>query len=231
MQLFKGNVLLELLMQSDAMTKFILAVLLFMSISCWTIFFYKAILFMVKRRQMQSALQYLKKVNTLDDIRTMAAAFTHTLPGYVIAKNLSFLKSLLELKESQLPLSEHELELLQQRVDQKIDDVIHHEESYLSILSSTAAVAPLLGLFGTIWGLVHAFVSISETQQADIATIAPGIAEALITTLAGLLVAIPSLLMFHYLNAHVKNLEKQLFNLADKLAWIVQAIFLKKQGM
>ncbi len=228
MELFKGNVLLQLLVQSDAMTKFVLIFLLVMSIICWAIFFYKMVLFTIKRRQMRSALQYLKKVHTLDDLRTMAAAFTHTLPGYVIAKNLSFLKSVLEIKESPARLSEHELELLQQRVEQKIDDVIHREESYLAVLSSTAAVAPLLGLFGTIWGLVHAFVSISETQQADIATIAPGIAEALITTLVGLLVAIPSLLMFHYLSAQVKNLEKQLFNVADRLAWIVQTLFIRR---
>src|SRR5690606_37870661 len=127
-----------------------------------------------------AANKYLSKVHSLDDVRTMAAAFAHTLPGYIVNKNLMFLKSLLELKESKMPLTEHELELLQQRVEQTIDDIVHREESYLPLLSSTAAVAPLLGLFGTVWGLVHAFMSISATQQADIATIAPGIAEALV---------------------------------------------------
>ena len=66
------------------------------------------------------------------------------------------------------------------------------------MLSVSAAVSPLLGLFGTVWGLVHAFVRIGELQTADIATVAPGIAEALITTLAGLMVAIPALVMYHY---------------------------------
>lgn len=228
MKLFKGNVLVQLLFQSDVMTKLVLAILLIMSIICWAIFFYKIILFTIKRRQLNSALHYIKNVHTLDDMRTMAAVFTNTLPGYIIANNLAFLKLLLETKEALTPLGEYELALLQQRVEQKIDDVIYQEESYLSFLSSTAAVGPLLGLFGTIWGLVHSFVNISETQQADVATIAPGIAEALITTLAGLLVAIPSLVMFHYLHACVKNLEKQLFNVADKLYWIVQMVCIRR---
>lgn len=227
MAFFEANPIITLLGQSDLMTKSVIFLLFLMSVVCWTVFFYKIVLFRVKRKQMRTALQYLKKVHNYDDIKTMAAAFTQTLPGYVILKNLSFLKSLLEVKQDKA-LTEHELELLQQRVDQTIDTVIHNEESYLSVLSSCAAAAPLLGLFGTVWGLVHAFVRISETQQADIATIAPGIAEALITTLVGLMVAIPALLMFHYLNTQVRNLEHQLLLLADKLAWFVQRLFINQ---
>jgi biopolymer transport protein TolQ len=228
MGLLEGNALVDLFTQSDAMSKFVLFVLFFMSVICWTVFFYKVVIFKIKRRQLNAALNYLKKVYTLDDLRTMAAAFTQTLPGYVIAKNLSFLKSLLELKDNKFPLTEHELELLQQRVEQTIDDIVHNEESYLPILSASAAAGPLLGLFGTVWGLVHSFVRISQSQQADIATVAPGIAEALLTTLVGLMVAIPALLMYHYLNTQVRNLEHKLLNLADKLAWIVQILFLKR---
>ena len=78
------------------------------------------------------------------------------------------------------------------------------EESYLPFLFTSASVSPLLGLFGTVWGLVHAFIRISEKQSADITTVAPGIAEALITTLAGLLVAVPALVMYHYLIAQIR---------------------------
>ena len=228
MGLFEGNALFELFAQSDAITKTVLFVLLGMSIVCWTIFFYKIVMYNIKQRQVRNALQYLKKVHTLDDLRTMAAAFTHTLPGYIVAKNLVFLKSLLEHKENKVSLNEFELELLQQRVDQTIEDVVHREETYLPVLSACAEVAPLLGLFGTVWGLVHAFIRISQTQQADIATIAPGIAEALITTLVGLLVAVPSLLMFHYLNTQVRTIEHKLFHIGDKISWIVQVLFMRR---
>ena len=91
-------------------------------------------------------------------------------------------------------------ELPAKKVAINVDAIVVHEESYLPFLSTSAAVAPLLGLFGTVWGLIHAFMRISEKQVADITTVAPGIAEALVTTLAGLFVAIPALIMFNYLN-------------------------------
>lgn len=228
MATFQSNVLFQLLWQSDAMTKLVLFILLIMSVICWSIFFYKIVMFKIKFRQMKAVLKYVKKVQTSDDLRTMAAAFTQTLPGYVIAKNLSFLKGLLEIKGPTIPFDEHDLHALSERVDQTIEDIIFREESYIPFLASCAAVAPLLGLFGTIWGLVHSFVSISQAQQADIVTIAPGIAEALITTLVGLIVAIPAAMMFHYLTSKIRHLEQQLFRLADKLSWIVQTIFVQR---
>ena len=100
--------------------------------------------------------------------------------------------------------------------------MLMHNEEYIAILSSSAAVAPLLGLFGTVWGLVHSFMRISETQVADIATIAPGIAEALITTLAGLIVAIPALIMFNYLHTKTRALEHGLISLADRMTFVLQ---------
>src|SRR5438477_419007 len=66
------------------------------------------------------------------------------------------------------------------------------------------------------------FQRISEKQVADIATIAPGIAEALITTLAGLIVAIPALIMFNYLQTKTRQLEHHLFVLADRMIFILQ---------
>jgi biopolymer transport protein ExbB/TolQ len=80
----------------------------------------------------------------------------------------------------------------------------------------------LLGLFGTVWGLIHAFIRISEKQAADITVVAPGIAEALITTLAGLIVAIPALIMYNYLIVRVRHIETQMVQLADRIAFIAQ---------
>lgn len=100
-----------------------------------------------------------------------------------------------------------------------------NEQSLLPILFASASVSPLIGLFGTVWGLVHALVSISQQQTADIATIAPGMAEALITTLAGLVVAIPALTLYHYLQSHVRQAEQQYGRLADRYLWLVNVVF------
>ena len=217
-QLFMGNALWHLIMQSDAICKGVLLILLVLSIITWTIFFYKFILLRNKKKELAQALEQLNNVQTFDDLLSPGYRLNTTFGGYFINRNLAFLKSILETAKLQgrIGLTAEEREMVREHSYQVIDDVVAKEETNLPFLSATAAVSPLLGLFGTVWGLVHAFVSISQKQSADIATVAPGIAEALITTLAGLMVAIPALVMFVYLNTMVKNIEQQCTNLADR---------------
>lgn len=225
MSAFSGNALWQLVVQSDAISKLVLLILLFMSIASWTIFLYKFILLRIKKRQMKKAVRNIADGASLEDLLNLSSALANTLPGYFLSKNLTFLKSVLEHSGSQgSMLSQQEVDVVQQHAYQTVDSLVHHEESYLSMLSTTAAVSPLLGLFGTVWGLVHAFIRISQQQQADIATVAPGIAEALITTLAGLVVAIPALMLFNYLANHMRTLEQQMLNLADKFCFVVQKL-------
>jgi biopolymer transport protein TolQ len=220
-----GNSLSQLILNSDSMTWVVLISLLLMSIACWTILIYKIILLRVKRRQMRQMMQSLHDIQSFEQMRLLALSFTHTAPGYFMQQSIHFLRSLLEARTGARSLHQRELELLQQHVDQQLDDVVRTEEHYLPFLSMTAAVSPLLGLFGTVWGLVHAFVDISQKQSADIVTVAPGIAEALITTLAGLVVAIPALMMYHYLSGQGRALEHQYIKLADRIHWVVQKHF------
>ncbi|MCV2368809.1 protein TolQ [Roseateles oligotrophus] len=70
-------------------------------------------------------------------------------------------------------------------------------ESNLSFLASVGSVSPYVGLFGTIWGIMHAFVGLSNVQQVTLATVAPGIAEALVATAIGLFAAIPAVLAYN----------------------------------
>ncbi|MEO3693819.1 MotA/TolQ/ExbB proton channel family protein, partial [Roseateles paludis] len=70
-------------------------------------------------------------------------------------------------------------------------------EQNLSFLASVGSVSPYVGLFGTIWGIMHAFVNLSNLQQVTLATVAPGIAEALIATAIGLFAAIPAVLAYN----------------------------------
>ncbi len=221
------NPVVLLIAQSDMMTKIVLLILLLLSIFSWALFLYKLVLGALKRRQMMRVLNVLKAVHTIDEIRNVASAHAHTLPGALMTKNLSVLKSLLETRQNYSILSDRELELLENSLEQTIDEAVSAEESFLPFFAATAAVSPLLGLFGTVWGLIHSFVRIAEKQQADIPTIAPGIAEALITTLAGLMVAIPALMMFHYLNTRVRSLEYLLLRLADKFSWLINTLFVK----
>lgn len=221
-----GNSLWNLVAQSDAITKVILLFLLGMSIVCWAIFFYKIILLRKKSQQMRDMHKAMKNVTTFDQLIDVASKQAGTLPGYFLTNNLSFLKSLLVTStgESKRQITSLELDMIQQHADQTVDDIVHAENSYLPVLFTSASVSPLIGLFGTVWGLVHSFVRISERQSADIATVAPGIAEALITTLAGLIVAIPAVMLYYYCATQVKKLERYLFGLADQFVVLAQQL-------
>ena len=229
--LFSSNPIWLLINQSDWMSKFVLLVLLFLSVACWAIFFYKIIVWRIRKKQIKNALTFLKSAKDLDDVFYTASKFTNTLPGYLLTKKLSFLKTLLlHEKDSKQELDEREWDLLQGRINQLLDSVVMQEESYLPVLSVSGQIGPLLGLFGTIWGLVHAFVDISQRQSADIAVVAPGIAEALITTLFGLIVAIPALIMFYYLSLKLREIDQQVSNLAGRFMWLVQKNYNKKDS-
>lgn len=206
-----GNAMWHLVAQSDTVSKGVLLALLIMSMICWTIFMYKIIIFRIKLKQLRNAIGNMANLKSFSQFIDHIPALQKTISGYFLTKNLQFLKTLLIHNE----LHPRNVEYLEQHVDQTIDEIVHAEESYLPFLATSASLAPLLGLFGTIWGLVHSFIRISEQQSADIATVAPGIAEALITTLAGLMVAIPAVAMFSLLSAYVKNIEKKLIKLAD----------------
>lgn len=223
MNIFSSNSLWQLVVQSDTMSKGVLCILFCMSVLCWTIFIGKLALLSLKERQLKVVNKRAQLAKTIADITAISTISPKTTPGYFIAKNLSFIKELTQGNMNQ-KLNTFEWEMFERNMNNTVDAIIMHNEEYFSVLSACAAVAPLLGLFGTIWGLIHSFMRISESQIADIATIAPGIAEALITTIAGLVVAIPALIMFNYLHAKSRILEHNLIILADRMAFIMQQL-------
>ena len=86
------------------------------------------------------------------------------------------------------------------------------------ILASLVSGAPFMGLFGTVWGVMEAFSAVSVLQTASIQTLAPGVSAALLTTIAGLVVAIPSLFGYNILLGNVKLMITELENYASNLA-------------
>jgi biopolymer transport protein TolQ len=208
-----NNVIWGLIVQSDFLTKVVMLILFAMSIICWAIALYKLILLRIKKHQCDLVLHSIKQTTHLNQVLAVAQDNKKTLPGYVLIQLLSYAK---QAKEHQT------IEIFQMQADSVLDDVMYHEEAYTSVLSISASIATLLGLFGTVWGLIHAFINISEKQSADIVTVAPGISEALITTIAGLFVAIPALIFSQYIMVRMKNVEYSLMNLVDKVCMLVR---------
>jgi biopolymer transport protein TolQ len=87
-------------------------------------------------------------------------------------------------------------------------------ESYLGILATIAAVSPFIGLFGTVWGIIDAFRGIGATGNASLATVAPGISEALVATAIGLVAAIPALMAYNFFQGQLKHWQTELDDFA-----------------
>lgn len=100
-------------------------------------------------------------------------------------------------------------------------------ESGLILLAIAVSGAPFLGLLGTVWGVMSAFSYVAMAGHADLATMAPGVAAALVTTVAGLLVAIPSMFGYNYLVHNLRVLTVELDNFAQDLVSKLETEYLK----
>ena len=95
-------------------------------------------------------------------------------------------------------------------------------ESNLSFLASVGSVSPYVGLFGTVWGIMHAFVGLSNMQQVTLATVAPGIAEALVATAIGLFAAIPAVIAYNRFARDIDRIAIQLESFIEEFSNILQ---------
>ena len=94
-------------------------------------------------------------------------------------------------------------------------------EAGLPLLASIGSTAPYIGLFGTVWGIMHAFMALSGAKQATLQMVAPGIAEALIATAIGLFAAIPAVMAYNRLSLRVNAIEQNYGNFIDEFTTIL----------
>lgn len=110
---------------------------------------------------------------------------------------------------------------MMERLEDTGRHVVHELERFLNTLGTIAAVSPLLGLLGTVTGIIKAFNAINEGGMGDPRMLSGGISEALLTTAAGLVVAIPALVAYRYLRGNVDRIviemEKDALQLVDQL--------------
>ena len=118
--------------------------------------------------------------------------------------------------------SKHGREIMKECIDEAAARVIHELERYLNALGTIAGIAPLLGLLGTVLGMIEIFSSFMGSGMANAPMLAGGISKALITTAAGLMVAIPALFFHRYLQRRVDELVVGMEQEAIKLVEMVQ---------
>lgn len=223
---FFGTQFWGLVNQSDLLTSVVLGLLLVLSMISWSLFFYKLLSFRRLKRDLKRSKQQISRMRSTTTLMEL-----HTI-------NLFSLKSIQDIivqvtmytqETSEGVLSDEQWVHIQQKMDMQVEDTVYDAESGLSFLSTSAAVAPLLGLFGTVWGLVGSFMAIGAMRSADISVVAPGIAQALVTTLAGLMLAIPALMMYNYLHTGIRDIEQGMIQVYAHLSLLIRKN-IKKDG-
>lgn len=183
--------LLDLLLRSSPIAKLVLLILLLFSIASWAIIFTKARATKLAERQTADFLRAFESSSRWADLMPSVAPFGGSpLSAILLAANSEL------QKQSRLNLD------AVGRVMQSaaINETTRLEKS-LGLLASTASSSPFIGLFGTVVGIIISFNGLTQATTASIQAVAPGIADALIATAAGIAAAIPAVLGYnHYLN-------------------------------
>ena len=114
-------------------------------------------------------------------------------------------------------LTQREIELVRGTCEHILDEEEIRVENGMGVIATVVALEPMLGLLGTVWGVLDAFAEMGSAGSANLATIAPSISAALVTTVVGLLVAIPGVVAVNRMNATIRNITSDLEGFADEL--------------
>jgi biopolymer transport protein TolQ len=210
---------LNLILQAGVVAKGVLLVLLFFSLVCWTIIFLKLRTFGRADRQDDRFLRLFRESKNLqgafEDSRRfpqspLAALFREGYRELSLAlKGNPGLRGSPSAPDGPPRGPETSIEDLLSRLSRGLRHASLREvsglEHLLIFLATTGNVTPFIGLFGTVWGIMDAFHSIGMTGSANLGAVAPGIAEALITTAAGLAAAIPGVIAYNYFLNRIKG--------------------------
>ncbi len=207
-------------MDSDLFMKALILGLLFTSVWCWTIIFDKVMTFKRLRQNMKDFERKFWSGGSLEALyNTYAKDAKNPLAMIFVGAIQEWRRSTSEgrSKKATIKVSERIDKVMQIAIDRQVDKM----ETRMTFLASTGSVAPLLGLFGTVWGIMDAFNSIGATQSTNIAAVAPGVAEALFTTAVGLIAAIPAVIAYNKLTNDIERMTQRMETFSGELGAIL----------
>ncbi|HET7792685.1 MAG TPA: MotA/TolQ/ExbB proton channel family protein [Rhizobacter sp.] len=198
--------------QGDVITRGVAALLLLMSISAWVLIFWKGWLLRRVRGDIARAVPAFWAAPTLDGGSQQLAAFDRegVLRPLLAAATADPAGGTLEARGH-----------LASQLTRRLRDALHRVLTQLQfgqvVLASIGSTAPFIGLFGTVWGIYHALLSISAAGTITIDRVSGPVGEALVMTAAGLAVAIPAVLAYNVFNKRVAACEAELEGFAHDL--------------
>jgi len=212
--------ILTLVVHASFVVQIVMAGLLLASIASWTVIFAK--LFGLKRvRGLNEEFEReFWAGRNLNDLYADAAKRPEGAPMERIFA--AGMREFFKLRERQVRDASALLDGARRAMRASFQRELDTIESHLSFLASVGSVSPYIGLFGTVWGIMHAFVGLSNLQQVTLATVAPGIAEALVATAIGLFAAIPAVIAYNRFARDIDRIAIQLETFIEEFSNILQ---------
>jgi biopolymer transport protein TolQ len=213
--------ILELVLASGWMAKAVLLSLLGASVACWSIILGKRKTLQAATRQDETFQEFFWRGQSLDDI----LAQIHDFPSSPVAR--IFKAGVTELKrlagnDFRGRIDAAVIENVSRSLARASNSEVTRLEKQVSVLATTASAAPFVGLFGTVWGIMTSFQQISAAGSANIAVVAPGISEALVTTAAGIAAAIPAVIAYNHFANQIRRAAVEMDSFSQDFLNLVQ---------
>lgn len=215
--------ILRYILEASQIVQLVLLILIFFSVFSWAIIFYKRRTIKTSFSQSDKFLRAFRKSKNLAEVNDAARKYQGSplVPLFQAGfKELSHISR----SNPHNSLSPAKLESLSRVLTKASNAEISRLEKMMSFLATTGSVTPFIGLFGTVWGIMDTFIKIEIFRSASLTAVAPGIAEALIATAAGLFAAIPAVIAYNYFLHRIKDLvtamedfSLEFLNIAERL--------------
>jgi biopolymer transport protein TolQ len=212
---------LEMIMNSSPVTQAVLGLLVVLSLMSWAVMFGKWVEFRKVRKSGDSFMRSFERAQSLDEVATLAKHATASPFTHVFERGFQFLSqtkpALAASAERTARLSGSQVEALRLVLDAETNAERDSLSRFIPWLATIGSVSPLIGLLGTVLGVISAFTGIATQGSGNIAAVAPGIGEALMATAAALAVAIPAVFGYNIFANRVNRLDSELEGFGSEL--------------
>jgi len=207
----------QLVLGATLPVKTVMAILVAFSIVSWLVIFMKSL--HVARARVQSK-NFLRALESAGSMQGLAVEGISAFRGSPFARIFATAHDeMMRLTNGNFTeLSEPQATHVTTATRRAAAEEVSHLESWMMLLGTIGSTAPFIGLFGTVWGIMDAFLSIGNQQSANLPVVAPHIAEALIATAVGLVAAIPSVMGYNYFVRRVGEIGDTMEGFADDVA-------------
>jgi len=210
----------SLIAEATLVVQLVMAMLLLASLACWVIIFSRrSVLARVDKRIREFEERFWSGAD-LAQLHERLKSENKQLEGHELLFDAGF-EEFSRLREDQRINADTLAGGAQRAMRVALTREVDRLEHGLNFLATVGSTSPYVGLFGTVWGIMHAFFALAGVQQATIAMVAPGIAEALIATAMGLVAAIPAVIAYNRYSNQVYRLEVRMDNFKEEFAGIL----------